>query len=375
MSDMEGIRKTDSIQRQTGKPADGKTAEEKDKKKKSGRQTEDGRRLTDAGKTPAASRMPKQKRSAGRQENARQKGTAEGRKNTRAGKKKRPPEDSKRRGTARDAGRPRDSERTVRHRRRRRKPHPLQIIILVTALAVFCYSAVSLIQIFLEYKKGTDTYDKIAAQFVMDPSEEEDGTPSEDTGVQETFSPLNIDFAALKEANPDVYGWIQMPGLDVSYPVVQAADNNYYLYRMADGTDNTAGSIFVEAANGPDFLDSNTILYGHNMRNGSMFGRLKDYGEEEFFQENPSFYLYTEEGAWGYDIFSVRVVSATGDSYQISFASAEDFTNYIDNAVRTSMYDTGVVPQAGDTMVTLSTCTSSDENRLIVQAVRGEQVN
>ena len=260
-------------------------------------------------------------------------------------------------------------------RRRRGRMQPVQMAILAVALVVFCISAVALIRIFLEYKQGEDTYQEIEEQFAVQEQTEpetEGGTGEE--AAEDRFEPLSIDFQALRAVYPDVYGWIQMPGLDVSYPVVQGPDNDYYLYRMVDGEENNAGSIFVEQSNGAKFQDANTILYGHNMKNGSMFGKLKKYGEEEFYKENPSFYLYTEDGAWQYDIFSVRVVSAVGGSYQISFASEADFEAYIDTAIRTSMYDTGVVPGAGDTLVTLSTCTSSDENRLIVQAVKGQAV-
>ncbi len=260
-------------------------------------------------------------------------------------------------------------------RRRRRRMQPVQMAILVVALVVFCISAVALIRIFLEYKQGEDTYQEIEEQFAVQelPEAETEGGMGEEA-AEDRFEPLSIDFQALRAVYPDVYGWIQMPGLDVSYPVVQGPDNDYYLYRMVDGAENNAGSIFVEQSNGAKFQDANTILYGHNMKNGSMFGKLKKYGEEEFYKENPSFYLYTEDGAWQYDIFSVRVVSAVGGSYQISFAAEADFEAYIDTAIRTSMYDTGIVPGAGDTLVTLSTCMSSDENRLIVQAVKGQAV-
>ena len=254
----------------------------------------------------------------------------------------------------------------------------IERIILLVAVIVFCISLFSLVRIALEYKKGTDTYagieDAVVTQNTSDTSGDTDAqSDTEGEGPEQVNIPY-VNMESLKQINPDSEGWLLFPDTKINYPVVYGRDNAYYLTRMIDGTANKAGTLFTDMNNGKGFSDRNTIIYGHNMKNGSMFGQLKKYGKEEYYQEHPSFYLYTEAGVWRYDIFSVRVVDEASDSYTINFASEEEFNTYIDKAFRTSMYDTGVAVTASDTIVTLSTCTSKDTDRLIVQGVRGEQI-
>ena len=111
------------------------------------------------------------------------------------------------------------------------------------------------------------------------------------------------------------------------------------------------------------------------MKNGSMFGQLKEYGKEDFYKEHPCFYLYTKDGVWQYDIFFCPcggIVSS--DSYTMTFASTDAYRSYLDQAVRKSMYDTTATADVTDSIITLSTCTSKDTDRLMVQAVKGEQI-
>ena len=124
--------------------------------------------------------------------------------------------------------------------------------------------------------------------------EEPEDTPEEETDEPEAEPSgyLQIDFAGLQAVNPDVIAWIDIPGLSVSYPVVQGEDNSYYLHHLFTGEYNSSGSIFADCHNQPDFTDQNTIIYGHNMKNGSMFGTLSHYQDQVLWEENPYFYLY-----------------------------------------------------------------------------------
>lgn len=301
-------------------------------------------------------------------------------------------------------------------------------LVFLAALVVFCYCAFQLVTIYLEYKKGTDEYSSLEQQYVTedtissttenntpsgtgdgtrtgsDGSEATDGT-SETTGkvegsgtaedpytTGETETEIEtdaegkttvkaypvlknpVDFESLKKVNEDIIGWIRVNALDISYPIAQSTNNDYYLHRTFERVDNFAGCIFMEYQNHSDFSDKNTIIYGHNMKNGSMFGQLKKYGKEDFYKEHPCFYLYTKDGVWQYDIFSVRVVDELSDSYTMTFASTDAYRSYLDQAVRKSMYDTTATADVTDSIITLSTCTSKDTDRLIVQAVKGEQI-
>ena len=149
-------------------------------------------------------------------------------------------------------------------------------VVLIAAICVFCYAGYNLFHIYTEYKKGTDEYNSISEMAVT----ERDPDDTEDLGQPENqpTAPISIDFASLKSINDDVIGWIYMEALpQISYPVVQGEDNNTYLHQTYEKNYNFAGTIFIDYENKRDFSDCNTLVYGHNMKNGSMFGMLKKY--------------------------------------------------------------------------------------------------
>ena len=165
----------------------------------------------------------------------------------------------------------------------RKKRDYASLILLLASLAVFAFAAWKLFGIYTEYHKGTETYEELQ-DYVQESKEKDEPSTSEDGNNEELEDVgdgyLQVYFAGLKKVNPDVIAWIQIPALDISYPVVQGKDNYYYLHHMFDGQENKNGSIFVDYHNQPDFLDSNTIVYGHNMKNGSMFGTLDRYQDQ-----------------------------------------------------------------------------------------------
>lgn len=125
-----------------------------------------------------------------------------------------------------------------------------------------------------------------------------------------------------------------------------------------------------------DFSDRNSIIYGHRMKDGSMFRHLQDYEEKSFWEENPYFYIYTPDGKEiTCQIYSYAVVDATSDVYLTSFADNGAYQEFLNMTKEVSAYDTGVEVTAEDTIVTLSTCTSaSDDHRIIVQGVKEKEV-
>ena len=190
-----------------------------------------------------------------------------------------------------------------------------------------------------------------------------------ENGQEQTLPVLKnpINFTELNAINEEIIGWIRIGALDVSYPVAQAADNDYYLHRTFERVDNFAGCIFLNCDNTRYFTDQNTIIYGHNMKNGSMFGTLKEFEKQETYDKCPYFWIFTPEFIYQYRIFSCSVVSKVGDPYRTRFVT-EDFQNFINNSMSNSMIDNGGVQvTTDDRIVTLSTCTSDDATRLIVQ--------
>lgn len=189
---------------------------------------------------------------------------------------------------------------------------------------------------------------------------------------------FRVDFDELMKINDDTVGWIRFykEPSQINYPVVQGEDNDLYLHKTFSANENTLGAIFVDAAASSDFTDKNTIIYGHRMKDGSMFRKLEEYKDKDFWKENPYFYIYTPDGKEiTYKIYSVGQVLDTSDTYLTSFAGEEDYQKFLDMTMKEADYDTGVKVTTDDTIVTLSTCTAaSDENRFVVRGVKEKEV-
>lgn len=239
-------------------------------------------------------------------------------------------------------------------------------IILAIAIIVFCVSFFQLFRIMKGYYDGRSEYDKIRDLAITeDNGEDEDG--NEGTGFQ-------VNFEELLKINPDTIGWIRFdpePSV-ISYPIVQGTDNDVYLHKTFSANENTLGAIFLNAGNSPDFSDANSIIYGHRMKDGSMFRQLEEYTEQSFWEENQYFYIYTPaDGEIRYHIYSAGTVEDTSDTYLTSFGNEGQYQSFLNMTKDTALYDTGVEVTTSDTIVTLSTCTSaSDNHRFVVRGVR-----
>lgn len=260
-------------------------------------------------------------------------------------------------------------------KRKRTAGDVFRIIALLIAIGVFVYSGFRLLTIYLEYKAGTDEYSSLEgfANISGSTGGESEGSDvrveTNDQGETERYMESPVDFAGLKAINKDVIGWINVEALDISYPMVRGTDNDYYLHRTFKKEDNFAGSIFMDYLNNPNLKDQNTIIYGHNMKNGSMFGTLKQFREEEVFEKSHYFWIYTPKMNYKYEIFSCHEVGAVSNTYQISFAKDKDFQDYLDEAVEHSVVKSTAKVTAKDHIVTLSTCTGNEATRFVVQGV------
>ncbi|MCB6645168.1 class B sortase [[Clostridium] scindens] len=268
-----------------------------------------------------------------------------------------------------DEGRGRDIRDKRYHRGRKKKKKKAGIfstIILVVALAVFCFSAFQLFKILKGYHDGRSEYDKVRKLAV----EEKKGDG------EDQFS---VNFDELMKMNPDTIGWIRFhpEPSQISYPIVKGKDNSEYLKKTFSANENTLGAIFLNVDNNADFMDKNTIIYGHRMKDGSMFRHLQDYEEKSFWESNPYFYIYTPDGREiTYHIYSAGQVEDTSDTYLTSFESEEAYQSFLNMTKEASLYDTGVELNAQSAIVTLSTCTSaSDNHRFVVRGVKEKEVN
>lgn len=230
--------------------------------------------------------------------------------------------------------------------------------------------------ILINYRQSTTEYDALESEVFAenDTIGNTNGDLYNDNGAGTTELTADEkkvleEIVKLHEENPDVIGWIKFDNPEISYPIMQGEDNDYYLNHTFSGEKNSAGSIFMETANSSDFSDCHTILYGHNMKNRSMFGSLKSYKTEDFYPGNEYFTIYTLDKVYRYEIFAYYDISMYGEIYNISFAPGDEFQHIIDNMCRRSYYDTGVKPKSTDKILTLSTC-STKGNRFVVNAVR-----
>lgn len=250
------------------------------------------------------------------------------------------------------------------HRGRRKKKGGSNIvsnIILVIAIVVFAVSAYKLYGIFSEYNKGDKEYQKIQDLVI--------NTEKKDDTKEEAFS---VDFEKLLEMNSDVVGWIRFDEpSEINYPVVQGRDNEEYLKRTFEANTNKLGTLFVDVNNPGDFSGRNTFIYGHNMKNGSMFAQLLKYKDDSFYKEHPYFYIYTPDGKVRiYEIFSAGVVKDTSDSYIMDYADDAAFQTYIDYIKQQSAYPTSAEVTTASKIVSLSTCTNvRDDERFLVHGV------
>lgn len=184
------------------------------------------------------------------------------------------------------------------------------------------------------------------------------------------YDAMTVDFAGLKQTNSDVVGWLYVDGSDViSYPILQGEDDEEYLHKDLIGQELKAGSIFLEAGNASDFSDYHTIIYGHNMRDGSMFGSLKKYHSKDgFYEDHPCFTVFTPSAAYHYEIFGYEDVSADDQVYSIGYGPGEAYQEFLGYLKSISYLDAGVEVSDTDRVVTLSTCSTSGR-RFVVHGV------
>ncbi len=254
----------------------------------------------------------------------------------------------------------------------RRTKQGLMHILTLICLAVFLFSAWKLVDIFQDYKEAEDFYDHTAGSYV---SETEDTEPS-DPQLPKEKPPIEVDFSELVDINEDVFAWIYMEDTVVNYPVLQGENNLYYLDKTYWKKYLASGSIYLDSDNERDMSDAHSIIYGHNMKNHTMFGDLSDFRDAEYLKEHPYVDLFLVDGTWlRYEIFSLYRAHVDDGTFRAPLNKASNFEPFLDLVTEQNMHaDADLeLPEilAGDKVLTLSTCTedSSDTDRFVVHAV------
>ncbi len=230
-------------------------------------------------------------------------------------------------------------------------------------LALFLVAAVRLGKMAYDYYKGDQLYQQASDAFLKEES------PSTDNNVIDLG--ISVDFDALTKTNADAIGWILIPDTAVNYPLMQTENNQYYLKHTYNGTYSDFGSIFLATECGSDFSDQHSLIYGHNTKNGSMFGSLKKYKDKAYLEAHPYLYIIQKDQILEYKIISAFTAETSDDIYLLSFASDGDYFYWLQRMVALSEVEAAAPKLSTDTKVlTLSTCTSRTETeRFTVNAV------
>ena len=247
----------------------------------------------------------------------------------------------------------------------KKKNSVVQLILTAIFAAIFIYGAVNLFDIWQEYRESEALYQNAQEEFLQPVEPIEEANKLADARLD-----FAVDFDSLLAVNEDVAGWIWMKDTVINYPVLHSKKNNdEYLYTTYDGKNNSSGSIFIDYRNGNGYVDDNTVLYGHNMKNGSMFAILTKMTNQQFYDAHKEFYILTPEGNRRYEIIAVFQVDALSSLYDRQFATEEDKQDWLDRVVKKSAILSPFGTDITDTFVTLSTCVSGDDLRARIVAV------
>lgn len=218
--------------------------------------------------------------------------------------------------------------------------------VILLAAGVWIYQIIS------EYQKAEREYEQLQEYVKVEKNtrDSENTKPNvaeDDKEGEKQEETVTVDFASLQAINPDIVAWLRIPGV-LEYPVVRGEDNSYYLNHTVQKTYNIAGSIFLDYRNERDFSDSKNIIYGHNMKDGSMFHVLRNYQDIDFFQEHTNMEVYLPDGrSLNYQITACEQVPADSEIYQIEKGNAEE---------------------KEENEIILSTCSARTSIRIIVKA-------
>lgn len=269
--------------------------------------------------------------------------------------------------------------RKGKYERNTPKSKAVKFSAVALSLLLAACSSFMLVQEIGEYRESAEAYDGLADLVEMPQQEEKPDTTEETSGEDDSVVLPSVDFEILQENGPDIIAWLTLPDTAVNYPVTQAEDNDYYLRHLYDGTYNKAGCLFADYENKKDFSDRNTIIYGHNMRDGSMFASLNEYKEQSYYDSHPQMYLVTPDGGYLCDIFAAfeakpKESGSDTSPWRMEWKDDGAYTTWLSAMADRSVVETDVTVTSSDKLLTLSTCTPGGASRFIVMGKLTEVV-
>lgn len=241
----------------------------------------------------------------------------------------------------------------------------IKIILLAICLCVFIFSAYNIYKYLLEENANKKLNNELMEKAIIETPNDNNDNAQEN----EDMLPISVDFSVLKQENEDIVGWLYLEDSPINYPVVQSNDNDYYLRRLVNGEYNIAGSLFMDYRNDSNLEDDNTIIYGHNMKNNTMFGSLQEYKSQDYYDNHKVMYYFTSEKNYIIELFTGYTISVESDIYDLSVIDSSK----LEELISKSDFESNTKVTEEDKIITLSTCAYEyDGARYIVMGVLKE---
>lgn len=229
--------------------------------------------------------------------------------------------------------------------KKKKKGHAVTNVIIVILLIVIGVSGYQVAKIWLRYHKGTEAYKDIAKT----------------AGMLDVND--KVDWDTMIAKYPDLKAWISQKDTVINYPIAQAENNSKYLHHLLSGEYQTKGTLFIDYRNAIPFSgDFVTIIYGHRMKDGSMFWTVGDYRKQEYYDEHPTFFLQTPEKDYTMQVFAYVPIPADSSLYNPYVSTDEDKAKYLSLIESKNVLSTDVTVTPQDHIVMLSTCTYEYDN-------------
>ncbi|MBP3596091.1 MAG: class B sortase [Clostridia bacterium] len=243
----------------------------------------------------------------------------------------------------------------------------LIIFVQIILIIIIIISAIEIIKWFIYNNQSKKILDDLSSSVTITPQNENVENLNEEIKTEK--AKYNVDFSNLKIRNKEAVAWIKVNGTSIEYPIVQTNNNNFYLTHSFDKSYNSAGWVFIDYRNKLDGTDKNIIIYGHNRRDGSMFGTQKNTLTPEWYnnKENLEISFITEKENLKYQVFSVYEIPAEEYYIQTEFTN-QNFGKFIQTLKQRSIKDFGIEVYETDQIITLSTCGVSNKNRVVLHA-------
>ena len=302
-----------------------------------------------------------------------------------AARPKTPPTDWEQTRRSGHSAKPNAPARRSSSARRRRRTNIPVILLTVVLVGGMLFAAWQLGSIFLGYSRDRSAYNELAANALAGMGEKEEpdviisdtevlpDLPEATPFVSELPAEVqSVDWDYLRSINGDIVGWLYCPDTIINYPVVQSPDHDYYLDHSFYGDSNSAGTLFADRDSVAGVTQSNLIIYGHNMKDESMFGTLKGYVDKSYYDKHPVFYYLTPTQSYRVELLCAHIVDATDENFPTYFSSSQTQQSYLNNITSNSYWINHDAVSTEYQLITFSTCTSSagkNDPRFLVHGI------